>query len=427
MHLKTELEQRWFLYQYSDEAVFDLYDQGGQTLYIGVDPTADSLHLGNMAALMHAVNYMKKGNKLIVIVGWATGMVGDPGGKETERVFLDEVTLQHNMSAITNQLQSFFDHLTSLSAQNFQFQVINNQDFYENMSYIHFLRDIGKYMTVNQMISKESVKKRIEDPDKSISYTEFSYMLMQAFDFLCLYQQYSCKLQLGASDQRGNIITGVELIRKKLDQTAYAVTCPLILDATGKKFGKSEGNAIRLDPKQSPPFEVYQYFLNTADENVERFLKLFTLLDFPTIEKIVSDHDRDRSERIGQKNLAQYVLTIIFGTKASKQAEHITKILFGSDPLPLIQSLDSDDIQALNQATGGTTIAPWTHKVIDLCTHCGLTTSNADAKNLIQSWSLYLNEKQVSDPSHQATPSDLINSLLLLRKWKKTFKTILFT
>lgn len=283
-------------------------------------------------------------------------MVGDPGGKDSERVFLDEETLKHNVEAIASQMQSFFDHLQQLSGHQFDYEVINNKDFYENMSYIDFLRDVGKYMTVNQMMNKETVKKRIEDPTKSISYTEFSYMLMQGFDFLCLYQQHDCKLQLGASDQRGNIITGVELIRKKLDQEAFAITCPLILDSSGKKFGKSEGNAIWLDPKKSSPYSVYQYFLNTADEDVERFLKLLTLLSFEEIDEIVARHRQDTAQRYGQKQLAKYVITTIFGQQAALQAENITRVLFGTEnPLDVIQKEMTDvdfhsDLYALYQA-----------------------------------------------------------------------------
>lgn len=430
--LKSELEQRGFLYQYSDDKVFALYEKWKQTLYIGVDPTADSLHLGNMAALMHAVTYMKRGNKLILIVWGATGMVGDPGGKDSERVFLDEETLKHNVEAIASQMQSFFDHLQQLSGHQFDYEVINNKDFYENMSYIDFLRDVGKYMTVNQMMNKETVKKRIEDPTKSISYTEFSYMLMQGFDFLCLYQQHDCKLQLGASDQRGNIITGVELIRKKLDQEAFAITCPLILDSSGKKFGKSEGNAIWLDPKKSSPYSVYQYFLNTADEDVERFLKLLTLLSFEEIDEIVARHRQDTAQRYGQKQLAKYVITTIFGQQAALQAENITRVLFGTEnPLDVIQKEMTDvdfhsDLYALYQAAWGASMVKdlFPQRLIDLCTKTGLTESNSEAKKQIQAGAIYVNEQKITDINHEVSSDDRVRNIILLRKGKKNYKII---
>ncbi len=428
--LKSELEQRGFLYQYSDEKVFALYEKGGQTLYIGVDPTADSIHLGTMAALMHAVTYMKRGNKLILIVGGATGMVGDPWGKDSERVFLDEKTLSHNVQAIASQMKAFFDHLKQLSGYEFEYEVINNIDFYQDKSYIDFLRDVGKYITVNQMMNKETVKKRIEDPSKSISYTEFSYMLMQGFDFLCLYQQHNCKLQLGASDQWGNIITWVELIRKKLDQEAFAITCPLILDASGKKFGKSEGNAIWLDPAKSSPYSVYQYFLNTADEDVERFLKLLTLLDFGEVQEIVSKHQQDTAQRYGQTQLAKYVTTTIFGETTTEQAEKITRILFGAEnPIDLIQKemTDASDLQALYQAAGGASIVKdlFPQRLIDLCTQTGLTESNGEAKKQIQAGAIYVNEEKITDITYEVRSKDRINErVILLRKGKKNYKVI---
>lgn len=224
MQLRDELEARGFLYQFTDEKLFEVYNNGGQTFYFGCDPTADSLHLGNFVVFMNAVNYMKRGNKLIMIVGGATGMIGDPGGRESERTFLDEETLAKNVDAITKQVGGILSHLTKLSGATFDFEVINNVDFYGDMSYLKFLREVGKYMTINQMMNKETVKKRIEDPDQFISYTEFSYMLLQGYDFVRLFQDKHCRLQISGSDQWGNIVTGVELIKKKLDQEAYGMT-----------------------------------------------------------------------------------------------------------------------------------------------------------------------------------------------------------
>lgn len=424
IHLKQELENRWFLYQVTDESVFDLFEKGGQAFYFGCDPTADSLHLGNFVVFMQAVNYMKKGNKLYLIIGWATGMIGDPGGKESERSFLDEQTLQRNVDSITTQVTTVLKNLKDLSWYDFDFEVINNDQFYTDMSYTRFLRDVGKYITVNSMMNKETVKKRIQDPDQSISYTEFSYMLMQAYDYLKLYEDHNVTLQISGSDQRWNIVTGVELIRKKLDKQVYGATWPLVLDSTGKKFGKSEGNAIWLDPTKSTPFSVYQYFMNTTDEDVQRYLKLFTLLDFATIADIGKKHAADPAARYGQQELAKYVVTTIFGTQAAQQAIDITTLLFVTeDKLSSIKTLDAATIDALVAATGWITVA-WEQRIVDLCTQSWLTESNGEAKKQIQAGAIYCNEEKVNDMQKLITTKDAVNWLLLLRKGKKTYKVI---
>ncbi len=426
MHLRDELTLRWFNYQHTNEAVFDTFDKGWQAFYFGCDPTADSLHLGNMVVFMQAVNYMKKGNKLYLIIGGATGMIGDPGGKESERSFLDEAALQHNVDAITKQVTGVLKNLKELSGYDFKFEVINNQKFYDKMSYVQFLRDVGKYITVNSMMNKETVKKRIEDPDKYISYTEFSYMLMQAYDYLRLYEDNNVTLQISGSDQRWNIVTGVELIRKKLDKEVYGATGPLVLDSTGKKFGKSEWNAIWLDPNKSTPFSVYQYFMNTTDEDVERYLKLFTLLDFDEINTIVKQHQKDPSARYGQQQLARYVVTTVFGTKAADQAILITETLFGSnDKVEAIKNMSKDDTQALQAATGGIEVSG-EQKIIDLCTQSWLTESNGEAKKQIQAGAIYTNETKIDDVQKTFSKKDTINGILLLRKGKKVFKVIKF-
>lgn len=424
IHLKQELENRWFLYQVTDESVFDLFEKWWQAFYFGCDPTADSLHLGNFVVFMQAVNYMKKGNKLYLIIGWATGMIGDPGGKEGERSFLDEQTLQRNVDSITTQVTTVLKNLKDLSWYDFDFEVINNDQFYTDMSYTRFLRDIGKYITVNSMMNKETVKKRIQDPDQSISYTEFSYMLMQAYDYLKLYEDHNVTLQISGSDQRWNIVTGVELIRKKLDKQVYGATWPLVLDSTGKKFGKSEGNAIWLDPTKSTPFSVYQYFMNTTDEDVQRYLKLFTLLDFATIADIGKKHAADPAARYGQQELAKYVVTTIFGTQAAQQAIDITTLLFVTeDKLSSIKTLDAATIDALVAATGWITVA-WEQRIVDLCTQSWLTESNGEAKKQIQAGAIYCNEEKVNDMQKLITTKDAVNWLLLLRKGKKTYKVI---
>ena len=235
LSLKQELESRWLLKQYTDEKLFELYDQWGQKFYFGMDPTADSLHLGNFVNFMNAVHLMRKWNTCIPLIWWATGMIGDPGGKDSERSFLDEDTLAHNVTSIQNQINTLITNIKSVLWEDLPTQpVVNNKDFYDGMWFIDFLREAGKYITVNSMLTKETVRKRIEDPDKSISYTEFSYMLIQGYDFYKLYADQWVKLQIAGSDQWGNVTTGIEIIRKKTDGwEAYAFTCPLVLDSNG--------------------------------------------------------------------------------------------------------------------------------------------------------------------------------------------------
>jgi tyrosyl-tRNA synthetase len=302
-------------------------------------------------------------------------MIGDPGGKNAERSFLDPATLAANVAAIDKQVATILSNLQELCGHTFEYEVINNISFYEELTYIDFLREIGKQMTINQMISKETVKRRIEDPEQSISYTEFSYMLMQGYDFFRLYQDYNCQLQIAGSDQWGNVVTGIELIRKKLDQQAFGATCPLILDSTGKKFGKSEGNAIWLDPTKNSPFSVYQYFMNTTDEDVERYLKLFTLLSFGQIEEIVRQHQLDKSQRVGQQKLAYYVTMSIFGKEAAANADLITCTLFGDcNPAEEITTMTTNQLEAFHQATGAHEAAPG--RIIELLCSSELCESN---------------------------------------------------
>lgn len=425
--LKQELEQRWLLKQYTDEKFFDLYDQGGQKFYFGMDPTADSLHLGNFVNFMNAVHLMRRWNICIPLVGGATGMIGDPGGKDSERSFLDEEVLAHNVIAIQNQINRLIDNIKSVTGEILQADaVVNNKDFYNGMSFLDFLREAGKYITVNSMLTKDTVRKRIEEPDKSISYTEFSYMLIQWYDFYKLYTDRGVKLQIAGSDQWWNVTTGTEIIRKKTDGwEAYAFTCPLVLDSNGKKFGKSEGNAIWLDSSKNSPYFVYQYFLNVADVDVERFLKLFTFYDFDTIEQITATHNQDTSLRHGQSMLAEYVVKLIFWPDAARQAQMITNILFGrGDVLESIRDLSSEDIDALQAETGGITISAWDYSLLELLVQSELVSSNGEAKKLIQGWWIYINEQKVEDIAMIFSSSDIINGIILLRKWKKGYKVV---
>ena len=424
MHLRQDLETRWFLNQFTDEKLFDLYNTGGQKFYIGFDPSADSLQLGNMCGIMAAVNLMKYGNKCYFLVGGATGMIWDPSGKDAERSFLTEEKLRSNEAKITAQFDTFLTRLHDEFGINFEYEMVNNYDFYKDMTFLDFLGQVGKYITVNYMSAKDSVKKRLINPELSITYTEFSYMLIQGYDFCKLYQDHGVNLQLGGSDQRGNVTTGIEITRKKLDAEVFGLTIPLITDASGKKFGKSEGNAIWLDPKKNSPYFVYQYFMNTTDQDVAKYLKVLTLLDFDTIDKIVSDHLADPAQRYGQKRLAAEVVAVIFGKEAVKQAENISEVLFGTaDKIEIIKTMTPADIDAL-AAEAGSVSAPAELKVLELFTASGLTASNGEAKKLLQSGALYVNEIKIEDTQKTFTADDFVNGILLLRKGKKTFKVI---
>lgn len=424
--LKQELEQRGLLNQYTDESLFDLYDQGGQKFYFGMDPTADSLHLGNFVNFMNAVHLMRRGNVCIPLVGGATGMIGDPGGKDSERSFLSEDVLAHNVTSIQNQIQYLINNIKDILGEDLQTDpVFNNKDFYKDMTFLDFLREAGKYITVNSMMSRETVKKRIEDPDKSISYTEFSYMLIQGYDFYKFYTEHDCKLQIAGSDQWGNLTVGTELIRKKANGTAYGFTCPLILDSNGKKFGKSEWNAIFLDTNKSSPYFIYQYFLNIADDDVERFLKLFTFYTFDEISAIVAEHNTNPAARYGQMKLASYIVSLIAGPEAAEQAKKMTTILFWQgDILELVKWLSADDIRALNSETGGSTRDGSDISVIELLVSSGYASSNGEAKKLIQGGGVSLNEVKVTDLGQKVTQDDIINGVVLLRKGKKGFKVV---
>ena len=427
MHLREELEKRGLIYQFTDEKLFDLYEKWGQKFYCGFDPTADSLQLGNFVSFMTAVNFMKKNNTFVMVIGWATGMIGDPSFKTSDRVMLDEETLRNNEQAITNQVKYILQNLKTISGLDFSFEVVNNYDFYKSMNVFDFLRTTGKYITVNNMLSKESIKKRIENPDMGITYTEFSYMLLQGNDFLTLYEKHGVKLQIGWSDQWGNMVTGTEMIRKKLgnDTQSFVMTFPLVTDATGKKFGKSEWNALFLDPNKTSPYFTYQYFMNTADENVEQYLKIFTLLDFAAIEEIVAQHQANPQLRYGQKQLAAYLVSTVYGKAAAEQAQKISEVLFAQgDSLAMIAAMSPENKVALQRETGWIQVE-WDHrKIIDLCTQSGLTESNGAAKKLISSWSLFCNESPITDGQQMISKQEAINGVFVLRKGKKQYKIV---
>ena len=429
MKLREELEARGLLYQYTDEKFFDLYEKWGEKFYCGYDPTADSLHLGHFLTFMAAVNFMKRGNTFVMLIWGATGMIGDPTGKSEARAFLWLDQLRHNQEAITKQVGQILENLKKLTGKDFQFKVVNNYDFYKDLSVFEWYRTVGKYITLNTMLSKESVKKRLENTESGISYTEFSYMLLQGNDFVHLYENEGVKLQIWGSDQRGNMVTGTEMLRKKTEGEleSYVMTLPLMMDSTGKKFWKSEWNAIWLDQEKNSPYFVYQYFVNTADADVEKFLRAFTLLEISEIEAIVSQHVQQPELRYGQRQLANYVIQTLFGKEAAQQAEKISEFLFGErDKMELLSAFSVDELQALARETGGCGIQEDEIRILELLVLAWVCESNGDAKKLIAQGAISVNEQLVSDIGQKFSRSDAVNWVLLIRKGKKNYKIAQF-
>ena len=419
-NLKQELEQRGLLYQNSSEDLFSLYDKWNQSLYAGFDPTADSLHLGNFIGFIAAVHFMRRKNKYVAIVGGATGMIGDPGGKDAERTFLSEEQLRKNEEAIRNQMWKLLKNIEEATGEKLEYEVVNNYDFFKNMSILDFLREVGKYVTVNNMIKKDTVRKRVEDPDKSISYTEFSYMLLQGYDFYKLFADYGVKLQIWWQDQWWNLVTWIELIRKKLDKEAYAMTFPLITDSNGKKFGKSEWNAIWLDANKTSPFKLYQFLINTTDEDVERYMKLLTLMEFDEIDEVVKKHNEQPELRYGQKVLAEKVVEIIHWKKQAQLAKNLSEFLFGTeDKIQLLSKLSEEELEDFVKEVGGKKYE--NEDLLDLLVNTGLAASRWNAKKDIKSGAIYMNEQKVSDINQEI---DFQDGICLLRKGKKKYAII---
>jgi len=423
MSLQTTLQERGYLYQFSHDAIFEKLEQWGEKFYVGFDPTADSLHMGNFIGFMTAVQLMLRGNTYYALVWGATGMIGDPGGKDAERSFLDLETLNLNVWSIQAQIGTIIERLEVQTWKKLDFQMVNNLDFYEGVSYLDFLREVGKYHTVNQMIAKDTVKKRIEDPDKSISYTEFSYMLLQGFDYYYLHKNMGVNLQMWWQDQWGNLVTGIELIRKKTEDEVYCFTWPLITDATGKKFGKSEGNALFLDRKKTTPYAIYQYFINTADEDIERYLKLLTLLAIDDIREILTKHHASPEQRIAQKKLAYEVVNIIHGQRDAELSVKISDFLFwDDDKLELLKWLSEEEFEVFYESIGGCIYSD--QNLFSMFVESWLEQSNSTARQTLQNGGMFVNEMQITDGKYDIS-SDFINEkFLLLRKWKKNYKIV---
>jgi tyrosyl-tRNA synthetase len=390
------------------------------TGYIGFDPTADSLHIGNLATLMLLVQLQRAGHKPIALVGGATGMIGDPSGKSAERTLLDEATLAHNQACITKQLCQFLSFEGENAAE-----VVNNYDWFKNISFLQFLREAGKHLTINYMMAKDSVRKRLET---GLSFTEFSYQLLQAYDFYWLYKNKGVKLQMGGSDQWGNITSGTEFIRRIEGGSAFALTCPLVTKADGTKFGKSEGGNIWLDAQKTSPYQFYQFWLNVADEDAPRMIRVFTLLDQKTIEDLEAEHAAAPHLRLLQKELAAEVTKMVHGQEALDKAIEASEILFGKATTEILEKLDENtlldvfkDVPNLEISKTDFDAAP---NVLELlATHLGkqIFSSKGEARKMILGGGVSLNQNKISDPNQTLDFNLLQGKYILIQKGKKNY------
>ena len=413
MHIFDELKERGLIFQTTDEeALRQELEEGQVSYYTGYDPTADSLHLGHLVAILTSRRLQLAGHKPYALVGGATGLIGDPSFKDAERSLQTKETVEGWVKSIQGQLAGLLDFE---NGQN-KAEMVNNYDWFSDISFIDFLRDIGKYFTVNYMMSKESVKKRIET---GISYTEFAYQIMQGYDFFILNQKHGVTLQIGGSDQWGNMTAGTELLRRKADKTGHVITVPLITDASGKKFGKSEGNAVWLNADKTSPYEMYQFWMNVMDDDAVRFLKIFTFLSLDEIEEIRKQFEAAPHERLAQKILAREVVTLVHGEKAYQEALNITEQLFAGN----IKNLSVKELkQGLRGVPNYQVQAEDNLNIVDLLVTAGVVNSKRQAREDVQNGAIYVNGDRIQDLDYTLSDADkLENELTVIRRGKKKY------
>lgn len=393
--------------------------------YVGIDPTADSLHIGHLVSVMMLRHFQRAGHKPIALIGGATGMIGDPSGKSAERNLLNEATLRHNQESIKSQLSKFLDF--DSDAPNAA-ELVNNYDWMKDYSFLDFIRDIGKHLTVNYMMAKDSVKKRLaNDSNVGLSFTEFSYQLLQGFDFLHLYQEKNCRLQMGGSDQWGNITTGTELIRRKTGGEAFALVCPLITKADGGKFGKTESGNVWLDRRYTSPYKFYQFWLNVSDADAEKYIKIFTSIGQEEIAKLVSIHADAPHLRTLQKRLAQEVTILVHSQEDFDAAVEASNILFGNATSDALKKLDEDTLLAVfdgvPQFTVDRLILESGVKAIDLLVdNAAVFPSKGEMRKLVQSGGVSINKEKIDNQDQIIDSSLLLNGkYLLAQKGKKNY------
>ena len=395
------------------------------TAYLGIDPTADSLHIGHLVGVMMLKHFQRAGHKPIALVGGATGMIGDPSMKSQERKLLDEKTLRHNQEAIKAQLAKFLDF--DSDAPNAA-EMVNNYDWMKDFSFLDFIRDVGKHITVNYMMAKDSVKKRLSgESQQGMSFTEFSYQLVQGYDFLTLYRDKNCRLQLGGSDQWGNITTGTELIRRTLGGEAYALTCPLITKADGGKFGKTESGNVWLDPRYTSPYKFYQFWLNVSDADAEKYIKIFTELSREEIDGLIEEQKADPGLRPLQKRLAKEITTMVHSAEDYENAVEASQILFSNKAGDILHKIDEATLLAVFEGVptyeisradlaGGIRLA-------DLLTEkAPVFPSKAEFRKMVQGGGVSINKEKITDPAAEASEALLLNDrYIIAQRGKKNY------
>ena len=406
MSISNELEKRGFINQFTGDSLADILDSQKRTIYHGIDPTADSAHAGNFVNWMLLRHLAKAGHEIIFLVGGGTGMIGDPKS-DVERPTADPEQVEKNLSKIKMQAERIFAGMPVT--------FINNADWLTKLNLIEFLRDTGKNFSVNELIKKEAIAARLAG-ENGISYTEFAYPLLQAYDYLVLHQEHGCDVQVGGSDQWGNMVAGVDLIRRKAGTVTHAVTVPLIVDkTTGKKFGKSEGNAVWLDGEKTTPYQFYQFWLNTADENVLDYLKLFTDLSVDNIESLTQEFEKNPEKREAQKTLAREVTVIVHGEAAATAAENVSKLLFGEKSL---SELTAEEMEVLKKN------AP-THEVqdgallIEVLVDSGLATSKREARTFMESGAISLQGEKIDNIEYVLAATNFTQGVAVVRRGKK--------
>jgi tyrosyl-tRNA synthetase len=404
----------------------ELLNNGIAAGYIGFDPTADSLHIGNLAQIMTLIFFQKAGHKPYALVGGATGMVGDPSGKSSERNLLSEDVLEHNVACIKRELQKFLDFDCGANSA----EVVNNYDWFKDFTFLNFIRDVGKHITVNYMMAKDSVKNRIGG-DNGMSFTEFTYQLVQGYDFYYLWKNHNCVLQMGGSDQWGNIVTGTELIRRKDGGEAYAITTQLIKKADGTKFGKSESGSVWLDPAKTSPYKFYQFWLNSSDEDAKTYIRRFTLFDRETIETIEAEHEKAPHLRMLQKALAKDITIRVHDESEYERAVQSSEFLFGNTGIEFLNQLNETEVLAVFEGVPNFTVERSLFNAginaTDLL--AGATTvfpSKGEAKKMIQGGGVALNKTKIGAVDEVYTNSHLINGkFLVVQKGKKNYFLII--
>ncbi len=399
--------------------------KGMATAYLGIDPTADSLHIGHLVGVMMLKHLQRCGHRPIALVGGATGMIGDPSMKSQERKLLDEPTLRHNQEAIKKQLAKFLDFD---SKEPNAAILVNNYDWMKDFSFLDFIRDVGKLITVNYMMAKDSVKKRLSgENQQGMSFTEFSYQLVQGYDFLNLYKNYGCRLQIGGSDQWGNITTGTELIRRTLGGEAFALTCPLITKADGTKFGKTESGNVWLDPERTSPYKFYQFWLNVADDDAEKYIKIFTTLSKDEIDTLVEEQKADPGRRPLQRRLAQEITTMVHSAEALQAAEEASQILFSNKAAETLHNIDEATL--LDVFEGVPTFEVSLQDINDgikladlLVEKAQVFPSKAEMRKMVQQGGFSINKTKVTDPQAVASPDMLLNGkYIIAQRGKKQY------